>query len=404
SDFKLGIQRPVCSKDSIPGSTPDQTTITILPPKPTTTLPPKPTTTTQSKPQSRTIPVIPDQNQNVVNTQTIIVTIPVINPTSTPPPSQTSISSSGDSGSSRISPHGIMVLVGSAVGVLCLGLVVVFGLFRWRKYYGKKKKEETSANGNDNVLELEVQHNPTQPTPTAGTGSNPTTTTSTPTEDYKPFLYFAQIGQVHSSNRDSDMFSSDENFPNLPHQPENQQNVPFTPTVPSLIIRPKQQGSNEEPNSSNISNSVETPPTQIQPAHTTSGTTATTIHGEVDPINLARYQRLAESREPVNVIALEQEFQRSYGSFMGWSHQLVMEWARLRNFESVVIGFFTNYQIDGPTIDMLTMTTLQTKYEISDFRVRAKIMQAVQFLRHSSIAPGDDSFITNPDLVPLPLY
>ncbi|KAJ3326886.1 hypothetical protein HDU76_012552, partial [Blyttiomyces sp. JEL0837] len=62
------------------------------------------------------------------------------------------------------------------------------------------------------------------------------------------------------------------------------------------------------------------------------------------------------------------------------------------------------HQIDGSTIDMLTMTTLQTKYEISDFRVRAKILQAVQFLRHSAIAPGDDSFIANTDLVPLPLY
>ncbi|KAJ3330607.1 hypothetical protein HDU76_005262 [Blyttiomyces sp. JEL0837] len=119
-------------------------------------------------------------------------------------------------------------------------------------------------------------------------------------------------------------------------------------------------------------------------------------HGEVDPAIVAHFQRLAEE-QPINAIELEQGLQRLHGPFSSWSHELVNEWVGLRSFDAVVVRFITDFYIDGAILNNLSMNVLQEKYEIQEFRHRAMIMQAVEFLRHSSMTPG----VTD---IPLPLY
>ncbi|KAJ3329016.1 hypothetical protein HDU76_008823 [Blyttiomyces sp. JEL0837] len=63
---------------------------------------------------------------------------------------------------------------------------------------------------------------------------------------------------------------------------------------------------------------------------------------------------------------------------------MVMEWARLKRVDAAVVEVLKNYRIDGPLLSTLDIHSLKDKCDVQDFRVRAKFMQAVEFLKDSS--------------------
>ncbi|KAJ3334331.1 hypothetical protein HDU76_000024 [Blyttiomyces sp. JEL0837] len=84
-------------------------------------------------------------------------------------------------------------------------------------------------------------------------------------------------------------------------------------------------------------------------------------------------------------IALEVGLQRTYGVYTGWSHNLVMEWASRRNFTAAVIQVFEALNLDGSMINELSTTSLHQVYNIADFYLRAKVLQAIEYLKHASM-------------------
>ncbi|KAJ3302514.1 hypothetical protein HDU76_005513, partial [Blyttiomyces sp. JEL0837] len=78
--------------------------------------------------------------------------------------------------------------------------------------------------------------------------------------------------------------------------------------------------------------------------------------------------------------------QREHGPYQSWNHEMVLQWVQIRQFEFAVRSFFISHHIDGEAITNLDMTNLTSKYEVSDFRTRAKIMQAIEYLRHSAMS------------------
>ncbi|KAJ3329173.1 hypothetical protein HDU76_008469 [Blyttiomyces sp. JEL0837] len=119
---------------------------------------------------------------------------------------------------------------------------------------------------------------------------------------------------------------------------------------------------------------------------------------EVEPASLAEIQAIAGRVPQRNVIQLEINLQREHGLYQSWPHDLVLEWAQTRRFEHPVRNFFISYHIDGEAITNLNMAILSSKYEVVDFRTRAMIMQAVEYLRHSA---KSNVFLEDPTVLPL---
>ncbi|KAJ3293236.1 hypothetical protein HDU76_007073, partial [Blyttiomyces sp. JEL0837] len=86
---------------------------------------------------------------------------------------------------------------------------------------------------------------------------------------------------------------------------------------------------------------------------------------------------------PTSNINLENHLQRVYGSYRLWTNEFVMEWARLKRLDSAVVEILRNYRIDGPLLATLDVHSLKEKCDVQDFRLRAKFMQAVEFLKDS---------------------
>ncbi|KAJ3283142.1 hypothetical protein HDU76_008524 [Blyttiomyces sp. JEL0837] len=82
--------------------------------------------------------------------------------------------------------------------------------------------------------------------------------------------------------------------------------------------------------------------------------------------------------------ALEIEMQRIFGQFDEWGHDIVMEWAGRRNLEKDVVDLLQELTIDGPKISSITASSLKETYGIQDFRVRAKLVQALEYLKHGN--------------------
>ncbi|KAJ3327297.1 hypothetical protein HDU76_012043 [Blyttiomyces sp. JEL0837] len=96
--------------------------------------------------------------------------------------------------------------------------------------------------------------------------------------------------------------------------------------------------------------------------------------------------------------------QRVYGSYKFWTHEYVMEWARLKRLDSGVVEILRNYRIDGPLLATLDVHSLKDKCHVQDFRLRAKFMQAVEFLKDSSQLIANTTGITDADNEVLPQY
>ncbi|KAJ3330609.1 hypothetical protein HDU76_005264 [Blyttiomyces sp. JEL0837] len=345
-NFILYNQREVCSKYSLPTNKPTNPSSTK---KPTAI-----TVSTDSKFVTKAIPV--DQN-TVLET---ITSTSFLSPSNTP----LLIPNNNNYNSNQLSSNQTVV-IGTTSGVLCAVLVAIFAVFIWRK---NRREEIGEKNKVTNVSDLTKDVTSSGPNTTEISQTSATRSSEIknhdpqPTDDYRPHIYFSNLTPISSAPTSKTRITAEHNTTAGRPRVINPLNITITHT--------------------NL------PP---DPAH-----------GEVDPAIVAHFQRLAEE-QPINTIELEQGLQRTYGVFSSWSHELVKEWVRLRNFDAVVVQFITGYYVDGSMLNNLSMSVLQEKYKVQEFRHRAMIMQAVEFLRHSSIAPGVDSDVLNTDM-PLPLY
>ncbi|KAJ3290863.1 hypothetical protein HDU76_007349 [Blyttiomyces sp. JEL0837] len=106
------------------------------------------------------------------------------------------------------------------------------------------------------------------------------------------------------------------------------------------------------------------------------------------------YSQSVREAAPTSNTDLENHLQRTQGLYDTWSHELVMQWARLKRLDAAVVKIFRDYHIDGPSLSTLTIHSLKDKFDVQDFRLRAKVIQAIEFLKDSSRAiyerHGDD--------------
>ncbi|KAJ3294916.1 hypothetical protein HDU76_006907 [Blyttiomyces sp. JEL0837] len=96
------------------------------------------------------------------------------------------------------------------------------------------------------------------------------------------------------------------------------------------------------------------------------------------------YAEIVRESAPTSNINLENHLQRLYGKYDTWSHEFVMEWANLKRLDPGVVEILKNYLIDGPLLSTLDVHSLKEKCDVQDSRLRAKFMQAVEFLKESS--------------------
>ncbi|KAJ3278797.1 hypothetical protein HDU76_009738 [Blyttiomyces sp. JEL0837] len=151
------------------------------------------------------------------------------------------------------------------------------------------------------------------------------------------------------------------------------------------IYRTQQMTQDQEDVAAGPVETPNSPPSrEVELAAETSAIITSSPFLEVEPDSLAEIQAIAGRLPQRNVIQLEINLQREHGPYQSWDHDLVLEWVRLRQFEHSVRNFFVGYHIDGEAITSLDMTALSSKYSVTDFRTKAKIMQAVEYLRHSA--------------------
>ncbi|KAJ3330310.1 hypothetical protein HDU76_005987 [Blyttiomyces sp. JEL0837] len=86
-----------------------------------------------------------------------------------------------------------------------------------------------------------------------------------------------------------------------------------------------------------------------------------------------------------STVELEINLLKLHGRFQTWSHTLIMEWSRIRNLDAGVIEIFERLEVDGIKLDLLNVSLLKDEYGILDFRLRAKVVQGVEYLRHGSL-------------------
>ncbi|KAJ3310710.1 hypothetical protein HDU76_003305 [Blyttiomyces sp. JEL0837] len=60
-----------------------------------------------------------------------------------------------------------------------------------------------------------------------------------------------------------------------------------------------------------------------------------------------------------------------------------MRLANLKKLDPAVVEIMRNYQIDGPLLSTLNVHSLKEKCDVQEFRLRAKFIQAVEFLKDS---------------------
>ncbi|KAJ3331488.1 hypothetical protein HDU76_003045 [Blyttiomyces sp. JEL0837] len=126
---------------------------------------------------------------------------------------------------------------------------------------------------------------------------------------------------------------------------------------------------------------------------------------EIEP-SMQRFihREIISEAAPTSNINLENHLHRLYGTFSTWNHELVMEWARLKRLEPAVIEILRNYQMDGQLLATMDIHSLKDKCDVQDFRLRAKFMQGVEFLKDSSQLIANSTAIDNVDGDSLPQY
>ncbi|KAJ3332522.1 hypothetical protein HDU76_013960 [Blyttiomyces sp. JEL0837] len=120
-------------------------------------------------------------------------------------------------------------------------------------------------------------------------------------------------------------------------------------------------------------------------------------------LKASRYEQM-RGTAPTSTTNLEIQFQRLYGFYNTWSHEHVMEWAGLKRLDPAVVEIFKNYHIDGPLLATLDVHSLKEKCGVEDFRLRAKFIQAVEFLKDSSRSLRNLSTGSDVDGDSLPQY
>ncbi|KAJ3320239.1 hypothetical protein HDU76_000350 [Blyttiomyces sp. JEL0837] len=98
---------------------------------------------------------------------------------------------------------------------------------------------------------------------------------------------------------------------------------------------------------------------------------------------LSRYEQTVREVAPTSNTDLEIHLQRSYGLFHTWNHALVMEWARLKELDPIIVNIMKDYHIDGSLVASLDVHSLKEKCNVQEFRIRAKFIQAAEFLKDS---------------------
>ncbi|KAJ3329034.1 hypothetical protein HDU76_008780 [Blyttiomyces sp. JEL0837] len=115
-----------------------------------------------------------------------------------------------------------------------------------------------------------------------------------------------------------------------------------------------------------------------KPATGTQGRTNEKIQGDLSAIELhpeiqrSLYTQSVQEAAPTSNTNLENHLQRVYGVYATWSHEVVMEWARLKKLDEAVVKIFRDYHIDGPLLATLTVHWLKEKCDVQDFRLRAQ--------------------------------
>ncbi|KAJ3323637.1 hypothetical protein HDU76_013599 [Blyttiomyces sp. JEL0837] len=107
------------------------------------------------------------------------------------------------------------------------------------------------------------------------------------------------------------------------------------------------------------------------------------------------YSEIINEGAPTSNINLENHLQRVHGSYTLWTHEFVIEWARLKRVDSAVVGILKT------TLDV---HSLKEKCNVQDFRLRAKFMQAVEYLKDSHRLIMNSTTIAATDGDGLPQY
>ncbi|KAJ3279318.1 hypothetical protein HDU76_009548 [Blyttiomyces sp. JEL0837] len=109
----------------------------------------------------------------------------------------------------------------------------------------------------------------------------------------------------------------------------------------------------------------------------------------------------------------EMEALRMRGTYLLWGHRDVMVWARSRALGADVLDVFDRFKVDGSILHALAIdpSILKQDFGVEDFRVRARIVQAVELLKTAQgvmvNANGGyfaDSGADGRDVVPPPAY
>ncbi|KAJ3285349.1 hypothetical protein HDU76_008151 [Blyttiomyces sp. JEL0837] len=128
------------------------------------------------------------------------------------------------------------------------------------------------------------------------------------------------------------------------------------------------------------------------------------FYQEIDPnLQSSLYSAIVSESAPTSNINLENHLQRLYGSYTLWTYEFVMEWARLKKLDSEEWVIF-HYRIDGQLLSTLDVHSLKDKCDVQDFRLRAKFMQAVEFLKDSHRVVANSAAIANSTEESLPEY
>ncbi|KAJ3316284.1 hypothetical protein HDU76_001915 [Blyttiomyces sp. JEL0837] len=186
-----------------------------------------------------------------------------------------------------------------------------------------------------------------------------------------------------------------------------------TPTPPQYIYEDRKSSTNS--NSTDTSSTPTPPQPDIYSNLIVSHDKSQGVNGistlELQPaVQRSLYLQSVTEAAPTSNINLENLLHRRFGVFSTWSHEIVMIWATRKMLDSAVVKILQDYHIDGQLLSTLTVHSLKEKCNIEDFRLRAKVIQAVEFLKDSqrvvfSRQPDhDQNEPTNDDFNQLPVY
>ncbi|KAJ3275979.1 hypothetical protein HDU76_010572 [Blyttiomyces sp. JEL0837] len=85
-----------------------------------------------------------------------------------------------------------------------------------------------------------------------------------------------------------------------------------------------------------------------------------------------------------DALQLEINLQQHYGPYYEWTQPQVLEWAYARIVDADVMGVLADPAMNGYMLQHLDTNILKTKFMVDDFPLRARVLQALEYLRQSS--------------------